>query len=181
MERKQRWMWMFLALAPVALPVAMVAQQPNAVMVSAERGAIQKLAFLTGRWSGPVTIYRGSGKALQMTQQENVQYKVGGLVMLIEGRSTDGSGRVRFDALATIAYDPARHEYRIRAYSGGRYLDTRLTVEARGFRWGFREGPAQVVNSMHLTGQGEWLERTQATVGSNAPQRSMQMVLRHNQ
>lgn len=177
---KQGWLWMLLAVVLTGLPAALVAQQPNAAMVSAERGAMQKLAFLAGKWSGPVMIYRGPGKPLELTQHEVVRYKLNGLVMLIEGKSTDAAGRAHFSALATIAYDPARQGYRIRAYSGGRYLDARLRVVRDGFSWGFAEGPAHILNRMHLTGKGKWLETTEVTVGSNPPRRSMRMLLEHN-
>jgi hypothetical protein len=32
---------------------------------------------------------------------------------------------------------------------------------------------------MHLTGKGEWGEVTEATVGSNPPHRSVEMLLQH--
>lgn len=176
--RRKRWLGL-LALALVAAPVALVAQQRGVTMAQTERQAMQKLSFLVGHWSGPVTVYRGQGKPLQMTQSENVQYKLNGLVMLIEGRSTNAHGQAMFRALATIAYDPSSHSYHIRAYHGGQYLDTLLKVSGEGFRWGFAEGPAHIVNRMHLTKTGEWSETTQVTVGSHPAFRSMTMGLRH--
>ena len=148
-------------------------------MVKTERQAMQKLSFLAGQWRGPVTIYEGPGKPLHLMQTEDVQYKLSGLVMLVEGKSTNAQGQTLFSALATIAYDPASHSYRFRAYHGGQYLDTQLKVQGDGFRWGFGEGPAHIMNSMHLTKAGEWSETTQVTVGSHAPFQSMVMGLRH--
>ena len=40
-------------------------------------------------------------------------------------------------------------------------------------------GPAHIVNSMHLTGKGEWDEVTEVTSGSNPPHRSVDMLLQH--
>lgn len=175
--KANRWLGMVLVLA--AAPLALTAQQRNAAMVKTERAAMQKLSFLVGHWSGPVTIYRGPGQPLKMTQTEHVQYKLNGLVMLVEGQSTDAQGRAMFQALATIAYDPASHSYHIRAYNAGRYLDAPLQVNGKGFDWGFAEGPAHIVNRMHLTKGGEWSETTQVRVGSHPAQRSMVMELRH--
>jgi len=154
-------------------------QQPVSSSVDAQREAMRKLSFLAGHWSGPVTIVHGPGEALHLTQTEDVEYKLNGLVLLIEGKSTSADGRVLFSALATVAYDDASHTYRFRAYNEGRYLDTELSVPTNGFSWSFTAGPAHVVNTMHLTGKGEWEEVTEASVGGNAPHRSVDMLLQH--
>ena len=48
-----------------------------------------------------------------------------------------------------------------------------------GFSWGFPAGPARIVNTMHLTGKGEWQEITEAAVGNAPPRRSVEMLLQH--
>ena len=149
---------------------------PNA---AAQREAMKKLAFLAGHWSGPVSISRGPGEPLKLTQTENVQYKLDGLVLLIEGQSTGPDGKAQFQALATVSYDDAAHAYRFRAYNDGHYIDTELTVNPDGFAWGFNAGPAKIQNTMHLTTKGEWQETTDVTFGSNPPHRSVDMLLQH--
>ena len=57
------------------------AQQPASSSVDAQREAMRKLSFLVGHWSGPVTIVRGPGEPLRLTQTENVDYKLDGLVL----------------------------------------------------------------------------------------------------
>jgi hypothetical protein len=158
---------------------AVAAQQPSTNAADAQREAMRKLAFLAGRWSGPITISHGPGKPLHRTQTENIQYKLDGLVMLVEGESRDASGKVEFRALATISFDDVTHAYRFRAYNDGHYIDTELTVLANGFSWGFASGPAHVANTMHLTDKGEWGETTDVTFGSNPPSRSVDMLLKH--
>jgi hypothetical protein len=144
-----------------------------------QQEAMKKLAFLVGRWSGPATISRGPGEPLHLTQTEEVQYKLDGLLLLVEGNSRDAGGKIVFRALATISFDDVASTYRFRAYTGGRYLDTELTVPTNGFSWSFDAGPAHIINSMHLTDKGEWTETTEATVGSRPPRRSVQMLLTH--
>ena len=156
-----------------------VAQQPGQPNVAAQREAMKKLAFLAGHWSGPVTIQRGPGEPFKLTQTENVEYQLDGLVLLVEGRSTGADGKSQFQALATIAYDDASHSYRFRAYNGGRYLDTELAVLPDGFSWGFDAGPAKIRNTMHLTAKGEWQETTDVTFGTAPSQRSVDMLLEH--
>jgi hypothetical protein len=163
-----------LMLVAFALPLA--AQQTQMTNAQLQREAMQKLAFLVGRWSGPVTITRGA-EPLHLTQTENVQFKLDDLVLLIEGQSTGADGKAQFQALATVAYDDASHSYRIRAYNGGRYLDTEFALQVDGFSWGFTAGPAKIQNTMHLTAKGEWRETTDVAFGSNPPQRSVEMLL----
>jgi hypothetical protein len=158
-----------------SLPLA--GQQSVQNGIDAQRDAMRKLSFLVGRWSGPVTIDRGSGEMLHLTQTEDVEYKLDGLILLIEGKSTSTDGKVPFSALATIAYDDVAHTYRFRAYNDGHYVDTELSVPANGFSWSFAAGPAQIVNTMHLTDKGEWSEVTDATVGNHPPHRSVEMLL----
>lgn len=165
------------AASMISFRLPLAAQQPAPNSVDAQREAMRKLSFLTGHWSGPVTIARGPGEPLHLTQTEEVQYKLDGLVLLIEGRSTSPDGKVLFKALATVAYDDASHTYRFRAYNDGRYLDTELAVPANGFSWGFTAGPAHIVNTMHLTAKGEWNEVSEAAFGGNPPHHSVDMLL----
>lgn len=161
----------------LSLPDA--AQQPVSNSADIQREAMHKLAFLAGRWSGPVTIMRGPGESLHLTQSEDVQYKLDGLVLLLEGKSTSADGKAEFSALATISFDDATRTYRIRAYNNGHYVDTELSVLADGFSWSFLAGPVRIVNTMHLTAKGEWQEVTEANMGNAPPRRSVEMVLQH--
>jgi hypothetical protein len=161
----------------ISFTLSPAAQMPNSV--DSQRQAMRKLSFLAGHWSGPVTIVRGPGEPNHFTQTEDVQYKLDGLVLLVEGKGASADGKVQFSALATIAYDDASHTYRFRAYNDGHYLDTELSVPANGFSWSFMSGPAHIVNTMHLTSKGEWDEVTDITVGSNPPHRGVEMLLQH--
>ena len=144
----------------------------------AQRTAMQKLAFLQGTWTGPLTLRRGPGEPMRLTQTEHVSSKLDGLLLLIEGSSRDAAGKVLFQALATVSFDPASGTYRFRAYNDGRYLDTELTVPTNGFSWSYAAGPAQITNSMHLSDAGEWSETTDAAINGAPPRRSMDMTLK---
>jgi hypothetical protein len=152
-------------------------QGPAQKSVSEQRDAMRKLSFLSGRWSGPAAVAVGPGRTLDLTQTENVQYKLDGLVLLVEGKSTNAAGKTVFSALATISYEDASHTYRFRAYNDGHYVDTQLAVVADGFSWDFTAGPAHVINTMRLTGKGQWHESTQTAFGSAPPHTSLEMTL----
>ena len=157
--------------------LSLAAQQPSTDSLAAQRQAMQKLAFLAGHWSGPLTVVRGPGEPLHLTQTEEIQFKLDGLVLLIEGTAHDTEGKVKFSALTTVAYDEAAHSYRFRAYNEGHYLDTELTVVPNGFSWNYMAGPARIVNTMHLTDAGEWAETTEVSAGGSPPRRSVDMLL----
>ncbi|HEV2348575.1 MAG TPA: DUF1579 domain-containing protein [Terriglobia bacterium] len=163
----------------LSLSLATAAQQPVSNSADIQREAMHKLAFLAGRWSGPVTIMRGPGEPLHLTQSEDVQYKLDGLVVLIEGKSTSTDGKAQFSALATISFDDATRTYRIRAFNDGHYLDAELALLADGFSWGFPAGPVRIVNTMHLTAKGEWHEVSEATMGNAPPRGGVEMLLQH--
>jgi hypothetical protein len=170
-----------VAALVISFTLLLGAEQPVSNSAETQRDAMRKLSFLAGHWSGPVTIVRGPGEALHLAQTEDVEYKLDGLLLLIEGKSTSPDGKVLFSALATIAYDDASHTYRFRACNDGHYLDTELAVPANGFSWSFTSGPAHIVNTMHLTGKGKWGEVTEVTVGSNPAHRAVDMLLERRQ
>ena len=130
-------LFLYITLLPaifmVLFGLTLVAQQPVSNSVEVQREAMRKPSFLAGHWSGPVTIVRGTGEPIHLTQTEDVEYKLDGLVLLIEGRSTSVSGKVLFSALATIAYDDSSRSYRFRAYNDGHYVDTELSLLDHGF------------------------------------------------
>jgi len=159
----------------LSFALSLAAQAPDPVVV--QREAMRKLSFLAGHWSGPVTIFRGPGEPLHLTQTEQVDYKLDGLVLLVQGTSASADGKTQFSALATIAYDDASRTYRFRAYNDGHYLDTELSVRDNGFSWGLTGAGVHIVNNMHLAAHGEWNEVTEVTVGSNPPHRSVDMLL----
>jgi hypothetical protein len=168
-----------LILALLAAP-ALAQQSPSPVR--AQHEAIAKLSFLEGNWSGSATINEGPNTPLHITQTERVEPKLDGLILTVEGAGIGPSGRIVFRAFATISYDDAAHQYRIRAYNEGHYIDTVLNVDTDGdgFSWGYSAGQVHITNTMHLTG-GEWDEKTTSTAGQNPPLTIVDMLLKHRQ
>ena len=139
---------------------------------------MKKLAFLVGTWTGEATTMQSNQK-IKVRQTEEVTYKVGGLVLLIEGTGRNPeSGEVMFRALATVSYDAAASVYHFRAYNDGSYLDTDLKVPDRGFEWGYKAGSTQISFAMKLNDAGDWVETGDATVGNTPAQRFFEMTVR---
>jgi hypothetical protein len=138
---------------------------------------MKKLEFLAGKWSGEASVFRGPGDPMRLHQTEEVQFKMDGLVLLVEGTGRNSDGQTVFRALATISYDEQAATYRFRAYSDGRYLDTEMNVLPSGFVWGYTAGPVKVSNKMRLNEKGEWAETTETSFGGSPPRKSVEMTL----
>lgn len=167
-------------LAALLLASAIARAQSNPD-VAAQRVAMQKLAFLVGTWSGDATAVTAKGP-VKVRQTENVQFKLDGLVLTIEGTGRDpATSNVLFRAFATVAYDDAARVYHFRAYNDGRYLDTEMKVPDRrsewGFEWGYEAGPAKVRFVMHLNNKGEWVETGEVTIGDQPARKTFDMTV----
>ena len=70
-----------------------------------------------------------------MEQTESVQFKLDGLVLMIEGvgrAKTDG--RVSLQPLGLISFDDETGTYKMRAFHDGRWLETEVKMaDARNF------------------------------------------------
>jgi hypothetical protein len=144
--------------------------------LAAQKEAMKKLSFLVGTWKGPATANLPGGP-IQVTQTEEVQYKLDGSVLLVEGTGRTPDGVVRFNALATISYDGSAKQYRIRAHTDGHYLDTVLTATAKGFEWSRPAGPGKVVFKMVLNEKGQWHETGEFSMPGQPPQKAIELLV----
>lgn len=101
---------------------------------------MKKLAYLEGRWKGEAITTERNGTKTKITQEENIQFKLDGTVLLIEGTGRDPeSGNVVFNALAVVSYDEQAQAYKFRSYlMNGSMTDAYFKVLADNtFEWGF--------------------------------------------
>src|SRR5271154_947189 len=106
----------------LALWVPCMAQVPRAPDLEAQRAAMKKLSFLTGKWAGEARVFRGPSEPVVLTQTEEAQYKLDGLILLIEGVGrTKVDGKLALQALGIVSYDDESGTYRMRAFNDGRY------------------------------------------------------------
>ena len=162
--------------------ISLLMAQPRQPDVAAQKAAMKKLEFLAGKWEGDAKVLRGPGEPIAVRQSEDVQMKLDGLLMVVEGTGRDPqSGKVVFNAMATISFDDAAGIYRFRSYSEGRYLDTEIRVTEKGFEWGMEMGPAKVRYTMKLNEKGEWVELGEVVFGTAPPRKTMEMTVRRVQ
>jgi hypothetical protein len=165
------------------IPAAAGAQQPGAV----QREAMKKLDFLVGKWEGPASYQIGKGKMHSLRQSEEVQYRLKGTVLLVEGtgRRTEGipaggDDNIAFNALGVISYDPEVKQYRIKTHTmEGRTVETELKLVDRGVVWGFKtpKNSGEVRHTMKLNDKGEWYEVSEFSPDGKTWYKTVEMTL----
>jgi hypothetical protein len=157
-----------------------MAQQLHAPNIEAQRAAMKRLDFMVGSWSGEVSIFRGSGDPVSLMQTEDAQYKLDGLILLIEGVGrTKAEGKSVLQALGVASFDDESGTYRMRAFNDGRFLETevKLLDDGKGITWGFALGQIRTSSIMRITEKGDWTELTEITIGTNPPKKYMEVAV----
>ena len=131
------------------------------------REAMKKLAFLAGRWEGTADLTQGQGgRAMTLNQSEDIRFKIGGTVLLIEGTgrqppTADGKlGPVVFEALAVITYDPAKKGYVMRAFTERGYVNPEIEIGEEELIWRFDtpDGVGKARYHIMIDEQRRWRE-----------------------
>jgi hypothetical protein len=144
--------------------------------LDAQRAAMKKLEFLVGKWAGEARILRGPGEPVVMMQTEEVQYKLDGLVLLIEGvGKAKADGKPALQALGIVSYDDETSTYHMRAFNDGRFLETEVKLIDKGFTWGFAVGQYRTSSVMRIDEKGDWTEAHEITIGTQPPRKYMEL------
>jgi hypothetical protein len=149
----------FVAMAAVSTPA--IAQSP-APDGSANRAAIDRLAFMVGRWKGEAWMQRGPQR-VQTVMTETVESRLDGTVLLVEGQGAipaEGGApqRTVHHALAIISFDPQSGTYAMRSHIGtGQSGEFALTLIDGGVSWSRNVPGGQVRNTARFA-NGEWHE-----------------------
>jgi hypothetical protein len=170
-----------LLLFMASFGVAWMAQAPRAPDVGAQRAAMKKLAFLVGKWSGEASVFRGPGQTGELSQTEEAQFKLDGLILEIEGVGrTKSDGKVALQALGLISFDDESGTYQMRAFNDGRWLETdiKLGNDGNSISWGFALGEIKTNSVMHINEKGEWTEKTELTIGGRPAQKFIDLTVR---
>ena len=163
------------------LIAAAVQQPPRAPDVNAQRQAMKKLAFLIGQWAGDGRMLRASGEWVEFHQTEHVEYKLDGLLLVIEGVGrAKNDGQPLLQAYAITSYDDATGKYHMRAFNDGRWLETDIDMadNGKGLTWGFTVGDVRTKSIMRLTDAGEWSENHEITIGTQLPRKFMELTVK---
>ncbi len=164
--------------AVVAMNSAAFAQGPPnpQVLIAAQREGMAPLAYMNGVWRGPATTTLPSGEVHTITQTERIGPFLEGSVKVIEGRGYEPDGRVGFNALGVISYDPATKTYSLRSYALGFHGDFVLTPTADGYVWEIPAGPATIQYTAVIK-DGKWREVGDRIIPGREPVRFFEMNL----
>lgn len=128
---------------------------------AAAQAAIARLDFMVGRWRGEAWQLRGTER-VQTQMVEIVERKLGGAVLLVEGRGTiavaGGEERVVHHALGIISFDARTNTYTLRSYlATGQAGDFVLTLIDGGVSW-TRQVPGGTIRNTARFTDSEWHE-----------------------
>jgi hypothetical protein len=154
---------------------------PRIPNLQAQREAMQKLAFLTGKWIGEAHLLRGATEFVELVQTEEAQYKLDGLILVIEGVGKTASGnQPLLQAFGIISYDDESGTYCLRAFNDGRFLETevKLLESGKGMTWGFALGEIKTKSLLRINERGEWTEVAEISIGSQSPKKFLQLTVR---
>jgi len=102
---------------------------------------IQKLAYLAGQWKGEATMRRGNTPPIKVLQEENIQFKLDGTVLVIEGTgySPENPNQLVFNALGIISFNPYTKQFGMKSHTmEGNQTDAYFKIIAENhFEWGF--------------------------------------------
>ena len=142
---------------------------------------MKKLGFLIGTWAGEARLLRGPTESVGLLQTEEAQYKLDGLIIVIEGIGrTKSGGQPLLQAFGIISYDDEDGTYRLRAFNEGRFLETqvKLLENGEGMTWGFSLGEITTNSVLRINARGEWTEFTEISIGSQPPKKLLELTVR---
>jgi hypothetical protein len=161
--------------------VPLMAQLPRVPDLEAQREAMKKLGFVVGKWAGEARLLRGPTESVELLQTEEVQYKLDGLIVVIEGVGrTKSGGQPLLQAFGIISYDDEGESYRLRAFNDGRFLETQMKLleNGKGMTWGFTLGEIRTNSVLRINERGEWTEFAEISIGLQPPKRLLELTVR---
>lgn len=158
-----------------------MAHLPQVPDLNAQRAAMRKLGFLVGKWNGEARLRRGPDEWVDLQQSEEAQYKLDGLILIIEGVGrAKCDGHLVLQALAVISFDDQTATYHMRAFNDGRFLESevKLLDPAKAMSWGFALGQVTTKSVLRIKESGEWTEVAEIKIGSESPKRLLELTVR---
>lgn len=115
-----------------------------AALIAAQREAMTALAKMDGVWRGSAWTILPSGEKHDITQTERIGTFLDGSVRVIEGRGYDAEGKVSFNALGIVSFNPATKAYAMQSYAMGQAGSFVFQPTADGYAWEVPAGPMTI-------------------------------------
>ena len=137
----------------------------SAQTTSTNAGEMSKLNFLVGQWRGEGWILMGRNERRTFRQNETVQSKVDGTVLMIDGlgkgiKAGETAESVIHNAFAVISYNKDAKTFRWQAFRGdGTSFDVQPTITDKTIVWGFTDARAGEIRfTIKINEKGQWFE-----------------------
>ena len=169
-----------LSVAAVALSGSVASGQGRpdpAALISAQRDALKRFAYMDGVWRGPAWTILASGQRHDITQTERIGPFLDGSVKVMEGRGYESDGRVGFNAFAVLSYQIDKKAYVLHSYAQGLAGDFTLTPTADGYVWEIPVGPMTIRYTATI-GNNTWREVGDYVTPGKDPVRFFEMNLK---
>jgi hypothetical protein len=162
------------ARAPVK-PDAAEAREPSK-RSKAQQEAMKALSFLDGEWRGASKTLRKTGW-VPMVQTERTGTMLDGTVRVIEVRGYETDGRLSFNALRIISYDPDSKTYSMRSYQNGNERDYKLATTANSIAWEIagKESTTRYETSVR---NGVWSEKATRMPANGEPETYLSITMK---
>jgi len=100
---------------------------------------MQKLAYMAGKWKGEASIRQPNGALIQVSQEEDIQFKLDGTILMVEGTGRNEEGNVVFNAIGIISYNPDTKSFGMKSHLlDGKQTDAYFKIQTENnFEWGF--------------------------------------------
>jgi hypothetical protein len=139
-------------LLALSLSTAAQVQRNPAPLIAAQKEAIAPLSTMDGVWRGPAWTILPSGEKHVITQTERIGSFLDGSVKVIEGRGYNDDGKVGFNALGIISFDPDTKAFTMRSYALGHSGDFPIKPTAEGYTWEIAAGPGKIIYTATIGG-----------------------------
>jgi hypothetical protein len=115
-------------------------------------------------------------------QTESAQFKLDGLVLVIEGVGrTTADSKLALHALGLISFEDETGTYRMRAFNDGRWLATEVNLadDGNSISWGFALGEFKTKTVMRINDineESESVELGELVIGYRPPRKMMDLA-----
>jgi hypothetical protein len=169
---------LLVVTALVAVTPASAQRPPDPqALIAAQTEALGKFGFLDGVWRGPAWTMSSDGKRREIVQTERIGPFLGGTVRVIEGRGYGPDGKVGFNALGIVSFDPETKGYSLRSYALGRHGDFPFELTSDGYKWQTPAGPNAVIRYTATVSGGKLREVGYLSMGDHPPVQVFEMNL----
>ncbi len=144
MNAARRTITRMIGLTAAALVLlAPHASAQDAAAATARLNAMRKFDLWAGEWRGSGWSLDATGQRLNFTLSESVKKRVGGAVLLVEGRgvttAAGGAERVTHDGIVLVSYDEKTGRYRWQGHDAARdAVNADIIFVDGGFQWAIK-------------------------------------------